>query len=245
MEWVKDQDGLQFGDYGTIRSSGTFRMAGPSSEASSSLEMWFEPALTNDSNTMLVFSTPQHPMQLSLHQRFSNLIIVHSVRSGRQGTEMIGIDDIFHRGKPVFVTVTSGAEGTETYVNGVFARRFPHFRLADDFTGQLEIGTSTIESDTWQGILKGLAVYYRELSASAVHRHYETWTKFGRPEIYPDEGAVALYLLNEHAGNVVHNAFLSAIDLDIPNRYSLLHQIRSNRSGRNISRLGNIGAIFC
>ncbi len=226
MTWVRAQDGLQFGDYGTIRSSGTFQMVGPLSEAASSIEMWFEPALTNDSNTMLAFSTLQNPMQFSLHQHLSNLIIKHEVHSGQHGTEMIRIDNIFRQGNPVFVTVTSGAEGTATYVDGVFARGFPHFRLADDFTGQLEIGTSPVVSDAWQGILKGLAVYYRQLTAPAVQRHYKTWTKFGRPEIYPDERVVALYLFNEHAGKTVHNALHPGIDLDIPKRYSLLHQIR-------------------
>jgi VanZ family protein len=36
--------------------------------------------------------------------------------------------------------------------------------------------------------------------------------------------AIALYLFDEHSGNVVHNAVRPGIDLQIPERYMLLHQ---------------------
>jgi VanZ family protein len=226
VTWVGDGDGLQFGSFGTIRSSGTFQIVSSPGEASSSLEIWFEPELTSDSNTLLAFSKPLNPLQFSLHQNRSNLILRREVRGGQRASETIGINDVFRHGRPVFVTITSSPRGSAMYVDGVLTSTFPHFHFADDFTGQLEIGTSPLENDTWQGILKGLALYCRELTASTVRRHYETWIKYGRPEISNGERVIALYLFNEHAGNIVHNAVRPGVDLDIPQRYSILYQIR-------------------
>jgi hypothetical protein len=155
-------------------------MVGSPDAVSSSLEICCEPELTSDSNTMLVFSTSQNPLQFSLHQNLSNLILKREVRGGQRRSETVGISDVFRHGRPVFVTITSGPGGSATYVDGVVASAFPQLRLADDLTGELEIGTSPIVSDAWRGVLRGLAVYYRELTAAQVRRHYETWIRYNQ-----------------------------------------------------------------
>jgi VanZ family protein len=175
---------------------------------------------------LLAFSTPENPVQFSLHQDLSDLIVKREVRGGQDRAETISIRDVFLHGRPVFVAIASGERGCSTYVNGRLASTFPKFRLSDDFTGQLEIGTSPVTNDTWQGVLKGLALYSRELTAAAVLRHYETWSHYGRPEISNDEEVKALYFFNERAGRIVHNAVRQGAHLEIPRRYSLLRQVQ-------------------
>jgi hypothetical protein len=74
----------------------------------------------------------------------------------------------------------------------------------------------------------------RELTATQVNRHYETWTTTGRPELSGNENAVAVYLFGERAGNIIHDAIQPGIDLNIPAR-ATRSCIRyfSNRSGRS------------
>jgi VanZ family protein len=81
-----------------------------------------------------------------------------------------------------------------------------------------------VRTDGWPGQLRGLAIYETELTASQVAKHYETWTTQGAPELRGNEHVAALYLFNEHTGNIIHNAVHSGIDLYIPKRFSLLHQ---------------------
>jgi VanZ family protein len=81
-----------------------------------------------------------------------------------------------------------------------------------------------VKNDTWRGWLRGLAIYNQELTPAQVRRHFETWTKQGRPEPLSGEQAIAIYLFDEHAGSVVHNAVRPGIDLSIPERYLLLYQ---------------------
>ncbi len=225
VAWLGNENGLRFGGYGTILSSGTFQMAGSQDEASCSLEIWLQPGLTSDSNTFFAFSTPENPLQFSLHQYLSNLILERENRGDQHRTGVIGIEGTFHQIKPVFITITSDTQETAMYVDGALARAFPGFRLGKDFTGQLVIGTSPVETDGWPGQLRGLAIYHRELTAEQVLKHYETWTMQGVPELIGTERMAALYLFNEHAGSVVHNAVRPGIDLYIPKRFSLLHQI--------------------
>jgi len=84
-------------------------------------------------------------------------------------------------------------------------------------------GGSPVAYDPWAGQLRGLAVYELELTEAQVAQHYKSWTEQGRPVITENERGVALYVLDEHAGRVVHNQVLSGIDLRIPEQFTLAH----------------------
>lgn len=222
VSWLENENGLRFVGHSTVFSSGTFQMEGSPDKASCSMEIWLQPGHTRASNAFLSFYTPENPLQFSLHQ-YHSLLILERVVGGKQ--HVIGIDDVFDQAQPVFITITSSIQGTAMYVNGSLARTFPGFRLDKDFTGQMVISNSPSEADGWSGQLRGLAIYDRELTLAQVDRHYETWTTQGAPQLLGREGLAALYLFNEHAGNLAHNTVRSGIDLNIPKRFSLLHQV--------------------
>ena len=69
----------------------------------------------------------------------------------------------------------------------------------------------------WQGQLRGLAVYNRELTPAEVSQHYADWTT--NTAKIKDDGAAALYLCDEGHGAVVHNQMNPANDLHIPDRF--------------------------
>ena len=221
VRWLRNENGLRFSGYGTLLSAVKFQIADSEDQAFSSLEIWIQPGLTNDASTLLAFSTAKKPLQFSLHQYRSGLILVREV----QGNEsVIGIDDVFDQTKLIFITITSGPVKTAMYFDGSLSRAFPGFRLGKDFSGQLVIGSSPVAVDGWLGKLKGLAIYHKELTAQEVARHFETWTKQGAPELQANEALAALYLFDEHGGNVVHCAGHPDLDLYIPKRFSLPYQ---------------------
>jgi VanZ family protein len=111
------------------------------------------------------------------------------------------------------------------YLNGVPARTFPGSRFASDCFGRLVLGTSPRADDSWHGQIRGLALYGAELEADQVQRHFESWTKSGNPAATSREHPAGVYTFNERSGTEVHNAVSSGIDLEIPARYSLVHQI--------------------
>jgi hypothetical protein len=200
-------------------SSGNFDAAGSPKKSSCSIEIWLQPARSSEGGTILTFYARQHPLRFSLYQSLTDLMI-------QDGSAKFYVDDIFRRKQAIFVTVTSGTPGTSVYLNGTLARTAPHFPFgASDCTVRLILGDSPLQQDTWSGEVLGLAIYHSELLAPAVLRHYNSWTKNGKPEIAANEHNVGLYLFNERAGRVVQNHARSNLDLTIPDTYTVLDKV--------------------
>jgi hypothetical protein len=226
VSWLGNRDGLRFGKYGTVIGSGSFQISSPRDNSETSLELWLQPKRISGSGTLLSFYKPGNLYQFSLRQSHTNL----SVRTGAQDEQdrarpaELSVSEVF-RGKPraVFMTITSGAKGVWVYIDGVPGAAAPEFPLfASDFTGRLVLGDSTGQPDSWSGDLLGLAIYHRRLTATQVFHHYATWKQTGRPGITEDERNVALYLFDEHAGNVARDIARSGSDLYIPETYRVM-----------------------
>ena len=227
VTWFEGGNGLRFGGRGTILSSGKFKAANAPAGAPCSLEIWFEPALAAASGTLFAFYAPGSPRQFSLRQSISDLALQSDLRGGRYRTltTRLYVDDIFRRGKPLFVTITAKGGQTAVYIDGALARRAPQFPLSSqDFEGELVIANLPRADNSWSGLLRGLAFYNQEISPARVLQHYQTWTEKGRPDVSDNERAVALYLFDERAGRVIHNHVPSGSDLYIPDRYLILDQ---------------------
>ena len=229
IAWLADTNGLLFGRHGTAFTSGPLATSNLQDETSSSIEIWLQPGVVDDSSTILAFFTPQDPRQrFALRQSDTDLAL--SIGSQNEHIRarvprVVYVDDIFRERKLQFIAITSGAEGTKLYVDGSVVKVIPQFRLsASDFTGQLVLGTSPVVNDSWPGQLRGLAFYENELSATQVSRHYETWTRQGRPDLSQNEQVLALYLFDERQGHVIHNGAGSGADIQIPERYKILRE---------------------
>jgi VanZ family protein len=228
VTWFAGGNGLHFGRHGVVLSSGKFKATNMPADAPCSLEVWLEPDRTAGGGTILAFYAPENPRQFSLHQSITDLDLQSDFRHGRFRTQTtkLYIGDIFRRGKPLFVTVTSKGGRMSVYIDGALTGSTPKFPLSSQgFDGKLVIGTLPRSDDSWSGLLRGLALYEHDLSPAQVLHHYNTWVEKGRPDVSEDDRAVALYLFDEHAGHVIHNQVPSTTDLYIPDRYLVLDQI--------------------
>jgi VanZ family protein len=189
--------------------------------------MWFKPGNINDSNTMLAFYNPENLVSFSLHQSIKDLVIERQIRDRQDHVSEVHIylDDVLHQETPAFITITASPQGTAFYVDGVLVKKSSSFALSrKDLVGQLVVANSPVANDSWSGDLLGLAIYDRELTATEVLEHSNSWTKNGRPAI-PEKGdPVALYLFDERLGSVIHNRAGSAPDLYIPDHYLIVRQ---------------------
>ena len=135
------------------------------------------------------------------------------------------VDNLFQMGRAIFVTLVSSEEGLAVYLNGRPARKFPGLHPPGrGLHGRLVIGTSPVQEDCWVGTLHGLAFYQSQLTPQRVFEHYRDWTESGEPALIRDDQPAALYLFDEHSGNMVHNRVGSGGNLYIPERFMLLHQ---------------------
>jgi VanZ family protein len=225
VTWLGNQNGVRLSGHSTLWSYGSFGVLDGGSGDSCSIEIWLQPGLPRDSSVILSFSTPENPLELTLHQYRSLLIVETRVPGGWHPASVIGTDGVFHQGTPVFVTISSGLQQTAMYVNGALARTFPGSRIGQDCRGRLVLATSPTMDESWRGQMRGLALYGAELTADQVRQHYETWTSGAVPALSDREDAVGLYLFNERSGDVVRNSIGGGINLEIPARYKLVHQL--------------------
>jgi VanZ family protein len=241
--WLRSQNGLHFGRHGTVLSSGSLTMKNAPDQVSGSIEIWLQPRRIWDSGTFLAFYAPEDPFRLSLRQSQIDLAIWD--RSHHARTAALLVADVFRKKRPVFLTITSGRDGTAIYIDGVPAKQASKLKFSTkEFTGQLLVGGSALQSDSWSGELLGLAVYHRELRAPEVREHYENWTRMGRPTTSEEERAVALFLFDERRGNIVHDHANSGVELDIPEKYTVVDQIFLESPSAEFERPGDFwGAV--
>jgi len=226
VSWLQDKNGLLFGRHGTIVSSGPFTKSGAEGDTSATLEIWLQPN-SDSERTLLAFSTAEHPRQFLIRRYQSGIVLRGEVldRPVQNRAVEIYVAGVFHDRQPVLLTVTSGSGRTAIYANGALLDTSSYFHFsAKDFDGIMVFGTSPVDSDDWPGELRGLAFYCQDLTAAQVSSHFETWTTRGRPDLSQNEHALALYLFDERQGHVVHDHTGSGPDLEIPNRYQILHE---------------------
>jgi hypothetical protein len=225
VRWLKSEHGLEFGRHGCVVTSGAIR-GSERPDALATLEIWLEPASSQRSSTILSFDGSTHPGEpFSLHQQGDALSIRRNNVDphGVSRTALCHVDGVFQKNKPVFVTITLDSKGTAVYVNGVLAEVSPLSGTWNDLTGRAVLANSPAANDSWAGKIFGLAIYQKELTAAQVAQHYESWTITQKPDITYDEAPVALYLLNERVGKIIHNQLGAAPDILLPTHYFVLH----------------------
>jgi hypothetical protein len=225
VAWLNNENGLRFGEYGTISSSGIF--SDPNDAMAASLEIWMEPGETFDSNDLIAFYKPENPQQFRIEQSGDDLFVSRDTAEPRHRfrTDYIPVDHVFHRGRGLLITVTSGVQGTRIYLNGELAKTSPKVLFTtQELSGVLLIGNSPVKNYSWAGDLRGLAFYGSELTATQVTQDYAVWSKNEALGRLAGENPIAIYPFNERSGSVVHNQITSQPDLFIPPRYFVLRE---------------------
>jgi VanZ like family/Concanavalin A-like lectin/glucanases superfamily len=226
VSWSSQGNGLLFGNHGSIVSASPFEARASEEDNACSLEIWLEPSRVDWGGTILAFYWPENRVvPFALRQWRGGVVLEHESRDHFAQKTEIYVGDVFRSLKPTLVTITSGSAGTATYVNGRLVKTVSNLSLSNrDLTGQFVVGNGPSTADNWSGLLKGLAVYDRELSAKSVSQDFLNLTMGSQLASATKEGLIAQYLFDEGTGNVVRNQVNSATDLQIPERFFLLHE---------------------
>ncbi len=226
VTWLSKEDGLDFGPHASILSSGAFR-ASLDSNASGSVEIWLRATQPRSGRAILSFDASAHPgIPFTLRQSKDALVIQRHNEDGN-GISRVAwqqVNGVFREKEPILVTITLGPQDTTVYLDGALSGVFPILGAsANNLTGRLVVANSPRASGSWSGQILGLAIYDRQLTPAQIARHHEGWIKNHRPPLAQDEAPIALYLFNEHRGDVVHNQLDPTTDLLIPKHYFVLH----------------------
>ena len=123
------------------------------------------------------------------------------------------------------ITIVSGKEGTEIYVNGELAKSSSKisFDPLRHITGQLVLGNSATGKNPWFGNLFGLSIYNRKLSPEQVKRNYINWTQ-NEQKIEQEvlSNPFIMYAFKEQRNSYVYNQVNDKNILIIPKKYKVL-----------------------
>ncbi len=218
VAWLKGRNGLHFGEYAVLLSSKPFDVWASDTDREWSFEMWLQPGMIQDTNTLVSFYSPANASEFSIHQLNSDLGI-DTLPTG------IVVRNIFQEHCPVFLTITSGTGGTKVYKNGILVASEQSTFPSKYLSGRLVIGNSPHSNDSWSGELYGFAMYRNELVPLEVVRRYEAWRGENRESsIVPSESSLALYTFDNQQGATVTNRVRGALGLYIPRYYTVLRQ---------------------
>lgn len=223
VTWLSGENGLRFSGGGIVLSSNDFQRADSQSTTGVSLELWFEPSQEKYSTAFLSFSSPDNPEQFRLRQSHDFLLAVQEsfATSRHTAARWLWVPHAFQAHKRRFIAITSAAQGTTVYLDGIPVENSPTFKITNkDLSGRLVMGSSPVTYDTWRGKWFGLAIFGRELTAAQVSEHYQAWLN-GRPEGVKGDQPAALYTFAERSGSFAYNQVSSAPNLAIPASYSV------------------------
>jgi VanZ family protein len=217
VHWLGDRPGLEFRKFSTAITFDSFAV-----RDSGTLEIWLKPERAFDRHTLLGFTTREHPYRLLMLQSESALEI-QTESGGHWFPKMstVRVEDVFRGAPPVLFTLTTEAQKGLVYVNGVLSQTSP---APFWFDGQMVVGSSPGQQNSWRGQIYGLAVYGRQLTAAEVARHYLLWKERDTAEIVDGANPVALYFFDERGGQTVHNHSGAHFDLSLPIDYTVVNQ---------------------
>jgi hypothetical protein len=231
--WMKGRNGIQLGGRGMILGAADLPPAAASmgSRQPFTIELlirsFVEP---RDSLPQFLTALDENSEEDFFIGQWKSELVVRSRIRGRASASRyreIGVRGDFSRGKEQLVTIASGNPGTIVYLDGTPAKILPRFfLLPPDKEGPetLLLGNSSNGNAGMKGMISGLAIYDRMLTAVQINRNFDAWKNNGRTILEKGEGLTALYLFNERSGSTIRNHGSSGHDLVIPATFKPLRR---------------------
>jgi hypothetical protein len=225
VKWLRDTNGISLYGKGFIYTPHLLNDQKPISLKNPiTIELWLQPNIEPDLFVARILSLydSDKSEEFFIGQWKNDLILGNHIiePSNNKTYKEVGLDNILTREKGVFITITSGNEGTTIYIDGKEVESYPKFSLIDDnpSSGYLIIGNSPMGKQYWTGDIYGLAIYNNLIAPVQVLKNYNSWIKNGFPDTLEDNNNIALYLFDEKTGALVKN-HAGSTDLMIPKTF--------------------------
>ena len=231
VTWIKDQSGIRFEKSGMAYSkpiidSTATALSGPDGF---SIEMALKPQSFNDEgfNFILSIHDGKDRDQLLIGQWRSWIIIMNGDDySNKKKIPRIVVDPISPTPTKIFLSITTGKEGTKAYVNGQLVKTNSDLILKFPKRGEsrLVIGNSVYGKHSWKGEIYGLGFYGYPLTNQDATTHFDRWLKERNFSFAKKEKPFMLYLLNEEKGTRAIDQGIANLSLEIPAKVNVLEK---------------------
>ncbi len=170
---------------------------------------------------------PRSPLVIGQWKTFLVIRSRDNQNNARNTYREIDLKNGLNINEKKLITIASGSERTEIYVNGDLARSYEIRSLigVEHFCGYLNLGNSSIGHNAWAGNLYGVALYDTLLTSEQIRQHYELWAdrSVDKPDAIEPEPMI-LYTFAERTGVLVHNQMGNTNHLIIPSTFKPLRR---------------------
>lgn len=215
VRWLQDQNGVEF--YGQAIAYCQLPARYPPHPFS--IDLCLQSTCEETPHLGHIFSfIDEHGSETFFVGQWRSHLILGKGIYGKKNYREMGIRDVLKKGDKRFVTITSGVDGTNIYVDGILMKSTPKFHLFsmnEKPLGRIVLGNSPKGNEYWTGNLLSLAIYDRALTREEISQHFHDSKKSG------EGGPVSLYLFDEHSGTLVHDS-VGDHHLVIPSRFAVL-----------------------
>lgn len=234
VSWLPDRAGLRFEDDGIVYGRDALPFVGATKAtepvANYTVELWVEAGVkpATDVFHLLTIHDGRQPSQFVLCQWRHEIILRAASRESEaaRAVHEVGVDGALEERKSRFITITGSAAGTDFYVDGVLAGRFPEFVLDPTvLNGCLILGNSAAGKHSWLGRFFGLAIYQRALGASEIAKHHTLWTQGFARQLVDAPNLMVLYPFDEGSGRRVEDHSRNRHQMMIPASYQPLQKL--------------------
>ncbi len=225
VRWITGGDGLRLGRRATIVSDGPLKITGADPHRACSVEIWLQPDRENDSGTIAAFYDSSTGGMFSIRQELTDLVL-QTERRGQLG-KRANINRVFRSDTPVFLTIASSDQGTAVYMDGRLSSKcFGSFdSRATISRTYLSLVTLPFSLTAGRGLFSvslSIANMCPVARRAGIMSADENWYETPNGQSDDDDGLVAIYPFSEHSGDVARSAHSTAVELRIPERYSIL-----------------------
>jgi hypothetical protein len=207
VNWIIDQPGIRFGKYGIAYTNSFFDSMGdtPTKPNCFSIEIALRPESYQEKGTsfILVLHNGKDRNQLLIWQYHSWIILMNGDDyDNKRRTKRIAVYLSSQVPTTRFVTVTTGKEGTEVYLDGRFVSRKKDLilKIPNGGRNRLLVGNSVYGKQSWEGDVYGLAFYGYSLTAQDIKRHFKRWLQDKNFSFANNDKPIALYFFDEKKG---------------------------------------------
>jgi len=200
VAWLQDKNGVCFSGQGMILSPDPLNDPQQAllNKKSITIEIIINPAEEpqNDINRILAIYDGEGSEITFLGQWKKDLIIQSRMKRPVRNilNSEIGVDDALVKYQNYLLSITSGTEGTNIYIDGQLVKAYPNHRLLDSITSKkvgFILGNSPVGKNSWKGRIMGLAIYNRTFTGEQVFKHYQFYLK-NNFNMSPEEGCIGV-----------------------------------------------------
>ena len=183
VTWLKGESGVRFSDYGLAFAKPFIKQSESDAifENGFTIEFSFKSMESNRGNFGFLFSIHdgKDRNQLIAGQWRSHIIVMNGDDySHKRKDPRISVDTAFQKGNSIFMSITTGKQGTRIYIDGHIAKSDSKLilRLPEGENTRLTLGNSVYGNNSWEGEIHGLALYGRGLTDDEAASHFEQWS---------------------------------------------------------------------